>query len=84
MSHHVSGKWVLGFVGALIGSTLAVTSARAAPSVYDQIGSGVATANPREGQPNNAIAPAYNLVEVARGSDPLENPSGLITQLLLK
>ncbi len=45
-----------------------------------QILSGVESANPRVGSPNNVIAPGFSLTTIAQGSDPLENPSGGITR----
>src|SRR5262249_27444435 len=40
---------------------------------------GVPSANPRSGHPGNIVAPGFSLKVIARGSDPLENPSGVIT-----
>ena len=40
---------------------------------------GVPTANKREGTTANVIAPGFQLVPLVRGSDKLENPSGVIT-----
>ena len=40
----------------------------------------VANANPRQGHPSTRIAAGYGLKVVARGSQALENPSGVITQ----
>ena len=45
-------------------------------SAVRRIGSGVASANPRIGAPATRIAAGYELHAIARGSDPLENPSG--------
>jgi len=44
-----------------------------------KIDSGVASANPRLGHPANIIAPGFSLQKIVQGSDPLENPSGVIT-----
>lgn len=44
-----------------------------------QITTGVPAANKREGTPANVIAPGFQLVPLARGTDKLENPSGVIT-----
>lgn len=52
------------------------------------LGSGVKHANPwgsgsppvRSGTPANKVAPKYQLKLLAQGTDPLENPSGTITQ----
>ncbi|HYW69436.1 MAG TPA: alkaline phosphatase PhoX [Pyrinomonadaceae bacterium] len=46
----------------------------------DKIKPDVPNANPRLGHPANIIAPGYSLRKVAEGSDPLENPSGVITK----
>jgi hypothetical protein len=44
-----------------------------------QISSEVPNAQPRAGSPPNITAPGYTSTEVARGTDVLENPSGVIT-----
>jgi uncharacterized protein DUF839 len=52
------------------------------PSAADGIGkvkSPVPFANHRAGHPANVISKGFALQEVARGTDPLENPSGVIT-----
>jgi hypothetical protein len=41
----------------------------------------VASANPRVGHPDNVIMNGFSLQLVAYGSEPLENPSGSITNL---
>ena len=41
---------------------------------------GVGSANARSGHPDNVIASGFSLNLIAQGSDPLENPSGVITQ----
>src|SRR5262245_19781664 len=41
---------------------------------------GVVSPNARAGHPLNVIAPGYSLVKIVEGSDPLENPSGVITK----
>lgn len=41
---------------------------------------GVADANQRVGHPNTVIAAPFALKKVVQGSDPIENPSGVITQ----
>ena len=43
------------------------------------ITTGVPTANKREGTSANIIAPGFQLVPLVRGTDKLENPSGVIT-----
>jgi len=44
------------------------------------LGGGVPAANPHVGTPANILPDGFTLEEIARGSDPLENPSGLITK----
>jgi hypothetical protein len=39
----------------------------------------IATANARAGHPDTLIAKGFQLVKLVEGSDPLENPSGVIT-----
>jgi len=46
----------------------------------DKINPDVPNANPRLGHPANVIARGYALRKIAEGSDPLENPSGVITK----
>jgi hypothetical protein len=41
---------------------------------------GVPFASAKSGHPDNVIAPGFKLVLVAQGTDPLENPSGIITK----
>jgi len=41
--------------------------------------SGVPAANPAEGVPANIISPDFSVTKVVAGTDPLENPSGVIT-----
>ncbi len=40
---------------------------------------GVPFANAKSGHPDNVISPGFKLVRIAQGTDPLENPSGMIT-----
>jgi Bacterial protein of unknown function (DUF839) len=40
---------------------------------------GVPFANSKSGHPDNVISPGYSLRLIAQGTDPLENPSGIIT-----
>jgi Alkaline phosphatase PhoX len=42
---------------------------------------GVPAANPRVGHPDNILPDGFTLQEIARGTDPLENASGVITKL---
>jgi len=67
--------------------TLAILGGLAALSVfgtaYAFVGSfitNVPSANPATGTQSNVLSPGYELRQVAQGSDPLENPSGVITQ----
>jgi hypothetical protein len=62
---------VVVMIGALAGLALAVGS--------NNINSDVPSANPRLGHPANVIASGFTLRKIAEGSDPLENPSGVIT-----
>ncbi|HKA20123.1 MAG TPA: alkaline phosphatase PhoX [Blastocatellia bacterium] len=39
----------------------------------------VSNANPRSGHPDTQLAKGFELVKIAEGSDPIENPSGVIT-----
>jgi hypothetical protein len=48
-------------------------------SVNNKIDEGVTPANPRLGHPANIVAQGFALQKIAQGSDPLENPSGLLT-----
>jgi Bacterial protein of unknown function (DUF839) len=40
---------------------------------------GVPQANAKSGHPDNVLSPGFQLVRIAQGTDPLENPSGIIT-----
>ncbi len=40
---------------------------------------GVPLANAKSGHPDNVVSPGFKLVQIAQGTDKLENPSGLIT-----
>ncbi|HEX4336821.1 MAG TPA: alkaline phosphatase PhoX [Polyangiaceae bacterium] len=62
--------------GALAVVTVGVT-ARAA--FLGWFAFGVPAANQRAGTPANVVAPTFSLSLVAQGTDPLENPSGVIT-----
>jgi hypothetical protein len=44
-----------------------------------QISSGVPSAQPDSGSPANLLASGFSFKTVAKGSDPLENPSGVVT-----
>jgi hypothetical protein len=54
--------------------------AAAAPAAASIPPPGVPNANQRVGHPANKIAPGFTLTKIAQGSNPLENPSGLITK----
>jgi len=45
-----------------------------------KLNQGVPSANPRAGSPENVLPLGFSLTLLAQGSDPLENPSGVITQ----
>src|SRR5664279_699138 len=65
------------FVGAGVAGTLVAGTASAAfLGIF--IGN-VPNANKAEGVQGNVISPRYALTRVASGSDPVENPSGVIT-----
>ncbi|MBZ5508527.1 MAG: DUF839 domain-containing protein [Acidobacteriia bacterium] len=40
---------------------------------------GVPFANAKSGHPDNVISPGFKLIQIAQGTDKLENPSGIIT-----
>ena len=65
----LSGLVMVGMLSSLV---LAVSNS-------NRIESEVSSANPRVGHPSNIIASGFALQKIAQGSDPLENPSGLIT-----
>ncbi len=65
--------------GALVVAACAL-AATAAPAAAAIPAPGVANANHRAGHPANKIAPGFTLKLIAQGSNPLENPSGLITK----
>jgi hypothetical protein len=64
--------------GVLVVAVCALGAA-AAPAAASIPPPGVPTANHRVGHPPNKVAPGFTLKKIAQGSDPLENPSGLIT-----
>ena len=70
----MNGKLLPGLimVGMLSSLTLAWSNS-------GKIDSDVPSANPRIGHPSNIIADGFVLQKIAQGSDPLENPSGIIT-----
>jgi hypothetical protein len=45
-----------------------------------KLGAGVQTVNARSGHPDNILPPGFSLRLIAHGEDPIENPSGVITQ----
>jgi hypothetical protein len=65
--------------GALVLATCALGAA-AAPAAASIPPPGVPNANHRVGHPANNVAPGFTLVKLVQGSNPLENPSGLITK----
>jgi hypothetical protein len=56
-----------------------MTVACALPVVAQDI-QGVPLAHQRSGHPDNVIAPGFKLVKLVEGTDPIENPSGVITR----
>jgi hypothetical protein len=64
-------------VAAALGP-VASRPAEASSSVYQHL-TGIPTANPRAGIQPDKVAPGYALERIAAGTDPLENPSGVIT-----
>src|SRR5262245_38019121 len=71
----------LGFVAAVLTMTALVGTpapALAASSACKSI-AGVPSPNPREGVQPNVIDRGLALAPIAHGTDPLENPSGVIT-----
>jgi hypothetical protein len=58
---------------------LAVAIAAVTATAADALPIGVPAANPRVGHPANKIVPGYQLDAIVNGTDPLENPSGPIT-----
>ncbi len=65
--------------GAVVLAVCALGAA-AAPAAASIPPPGVPNANHRVGHPANKVAPGFTLVKIAQGSNPLENPSGLLTR----
>jgi len=61
--------------GIFIVSIMIVTNSLGGNSVL----SDVSSANPRSGHPDTVVAKGFSLTKIAEGSDPIENPSGVIT-----
>jgi hypothetical protein len=59
------------------GAAVAVTGLAATGVAIAQIATGVPNANPASGSPANLIATGFSSKVVARGSDQLENPTGI-------
>jgi hypothetical protein len=59
--------------------SLVTTAAAGSGNTGPQVTTGVPTANKREGTSANILAPGFQLVPLVRGTDKLENPSGIIT-----
>jgi hypothetical protein len=59
------------------GAAVAVAGLAAATAAVAQISSGVATPNAASGTPANVLASGFTSAIVARGSDALENPTGI-------
>jgi hypothetical protein len=60
---------------ALVGAIASLSAAGPA-----KLNGNVATANPRVGHPSTVLMPGFTLQPIAEGSEPLENPSGVITK----
>lgn len=63
----------------LIAAAVALVALLLAGVAVAQISSGVPSANPATGAPTNLLAKGFGLHVVARGVDPLENPSSIYT-----
>jgi len=63
----------------LIVASVAVFVLLAAGIAYAQISSGVPSPNPAKGSTANLLAGGFGLDVIARGSDPLENPTSIYT-----
>ena len=59
---------------------LLLTASLAFSQGIGRITNSVTSGNLREGHPANAISSGFALQQIATGTDPLENPSGVITQ----
>jgi hypothetical protein len=59
------------------GAAVGVAGLAAAAAAVAQIGSGVPAANPAVGTPATLLAGGFTSAVVAKGSDPLENPTGI-------
>jgi len=68
-----------GRLSSLTAACLLSASFAVAQNGIGPITTQVPHAKPDSGHPRTTIAPGYSLKVVARGSDPLENPSGTIT-----
>ncbi len=67
------------FKPALVAALLMCASTAALANGIGPFTSGVPNANPAEGAPPTVLSPDFSAFVVAKGSDPLENPSGPIT-----
>lgn len=70
------------FVGLATSLLLLSIAASAAPDIrigHASLQGGVPAANARAGHPDNVLPENFVLELIAQGSDPLENPSGVIT-----
>src|SRR5580765_8452512 len=69
-----------GMVAGVSALALSAVLASAATIRVDktELGGGVPAANARAGSPENMLPPGFALNVIAQGSDPLENPSGVI------
>src|SRR5215510_3314092 len=68
-------------VGAIALTALVAGSVRADDGIgVGRIGDGVPSANQATGSPSTIVDPDFTLKVIATGSDPLENPNGVITK----
>lgn len=67
---------IAGTTGVLL---VAGAAAQTVSVTTSTVGSGVSAANARKDHPANVLPPGFSLRLVEQGADPLENPSGLIT-----
>ena len=63
----------------LIASAVAVVALLATGVAFAQISSGVPSAQPDSGSPANLLASGFTFKTIAKGADPLENPSPIQT-----
>jgi Bacterial protein of unknown function (DUF839) len=67
-------------IGALAASAIYSFAGGGIKILKTDLGGGVTTTNPHSGTSSNILPNGFTLEEIARGTDPLENPSGVITK----